>query len=97
MHSASIAVSSGVGTNYQYAQKSVTIPLVSASLTHTQKYALDKIRFGNCTVDYYLNPRCHEIFEINLNAIESSNGLRLLCHNADLFNKNSVSKWLNEL
>lgn len=74
------------------------IPLVSASLTHTQKYALDKIRFGNCTVDYYLNPRCHEIFEINLNAIESSNGLRLLCHfNADLFNKNSVSKWLNEL
>lgn len=74
------------------------IPLVSASLTHTQKYTLDKIRFGNCTVDYYLNPRYHEIFEINLNAIESSDGLRLLCHfNADLFNKDSVLKWLNEL
>jgi hypothetical protein len=72
-------------------------PLVSVSFTHTQKYSQDKIRFGDCEVEYNFNPRPAETFEIHLNAVESDNGIELLCHyNRSLFKAETIERHLDE-
>jgi amino acid adenylation domain-containing protein len=71
------------------------IPLISICFTNTQKYAREKIVFPGCEVDYSLNPRAGETFELHLNAIESSKGIELLCHyNTNLFKQETIQQRL---
>jgi amino acid adenylation domain-containing protein len=68
------------------------VPLIVATFTHVQKYAPGKLVFADCSVDYHLNARCFETFEINLDAIESREGLELKAHaNSDLY----TQEWLD--
>ena len=74
------------------------VPLVPVIFTHVQKYAPGKIAFGSCAVDYELNPRVSETFEVNLNAIESHEGLRFQAHaNSDLYSQQWLTWRLQEL
>jgi len=74
------------------------IPLISISFTHTQKYSRDKIKFGDCEVNYQLNPRFAETFEIHLNAVESANSIDFLCHyNTSLFDGETIGRFLDGL
>jgi amino acid adenylation domain-containing protein len=74
------------------------VPLVPVTFTHVQKYAPGKIAFGSCTVDYELNPRTSETFEVNLNAIESQEGLHFQAHaNSDLYSQQWLTWRLQEL
>ncbi|MGE5787060.1 MAG: condensation domain-containing protein, partial [Myxococcales bacterium] len=62
------------------------VPLVSAMFTHVQKYPAGKLRFGDCAVQYQINQRWFETFELNLTVLESPEGLTLRAHaNRDLY------------
>jgi amino acid adenylation domain-containing protein len=74
------------------------VPLIAAVFTHVQKYAPGKLVFAGCSVEYSLNARCFETFEINLNAIESREGLQLQTHaNSDLYTQGWLDWRLREL
>ncbi len=71
------------------------VPLICVCFTHTHKYSLNEIQFGDCDTDYFLNPRSAETFEIHLNANESANGIDLLCHyNTSLFQTETIIRHL---
>ena len=74
------------------------VPLVPVTFTHVQKYAPGKISFGSCGVDYDLNPRASETFEVSLNAIESRDGLCFHAHaNSDMYSHQWINWRLQEL
>jgi amino acid adenylation domain-containing protein len=74
------------------------VPLVPVIFTHVQKYAPGKLAFGSCAVDYELNPRVSETFEVNLNAIEAHDGLCFQAHaNSDLYSQQWLTWRLQEL
>jgi amino acid adenylation domain-containing protein len=73
------------------------VPLITAIFTHAQKYAPGKLVFADCAVEYHLNARRFETFEIHLNAIESPEGMQLKAHaNSDLFTQAWVDWRLRE-
>ncbi|HEY8922775.1 MAG TPA: amino acid adenylation domain-containing protein [Polyangia bacterium] len=74
------------------------VPLVAATFTHVQKYAPGKLVFANAEVDYHLNARSFETFELTLNAVEAHDGLLLKAYaNADLYSQDWLSWRLREL
>lgn len=74
------------------------IPLVSVIFSHTLRPNLANFRFGDCSVEYEPMARSFEIFEFNLNVIESSAGLLLSAHvNADLYSRTWARRRLDEL
>ena len=74
------------------------VPLIAATFTHVQRLEPGKLSFAGCTVDYHLNPRAFETFEIALNAVEGPDGLELMIHgNADLFGRTWLELRLHEL
>jgi amino acid adenylation domain-containing protein len=74
------------------------VPLVSVLFTHVQKYPSGKLPFAGCSVAYRLCPRSSEAFELNLNGIESAEGLELRVHgNADLFSRSWLDRRVREL
>jgi amino acid adenylation domain-containing protein len=73
------------------------VPLIATVLTHAQKYAPGKVVFTDCSVEYHLNSRCFETFELNLTAIESRDKLELKAHgNSDLFGQAWIDWRLRE-
>lgn len=73
------------------------VPLVSAVLTHVQKYAPGRLTFTGCSSEYHLNARRFETFELHINLVESHEGLQVMAHaNADLYSKEWVEWRLRE-
>lgn len=74
------------------------VPLVAAIFTHVQKFASNKLVFGDLTVDYRLNQRNFETFEFNLTIIEDGESLLLRAHaNADLYSDDWLRTRVQEL
>jgi hypothetical protein len=73
------------------------VPLVAVVFTHVHKYAPGKLAFGECAVDYRLNARRFETFELNLDAVESWDGVEIKAHaNFDLFSQGWLEGRLSE-
>jgi len=67
------------------------VPLLPVIFTHVQKYPPGKLTFAGCSVEYQLNPRSFETFELDLNVVESPDALELKIHgNSDLYSE----RWL---
>jgi thioesterase domain-containing protein len=74
------------------------VPLVAAVFSHMHKYAPNKLVFADCSVDYRLNDRAFDSYELNLNVIESQDGLTFQAHtNADLYKQEWLMGRLREL
>jgi len=73
------------------------VPLVTAS-SRTCRSTARKLQFGSCTVDYHINPRSFEAFELNLVAIEAHDTLQLRAHgNSDLYSRGWLEWRVREL
>jgi aryl carrier-like protein len=53
-------------------------PLVSAVFTHVQEYAPGKLQFGDCAVKYHPNPRRRGVFDLEITAFETHEGLDVM-------------------
>lgn len=74
------------------------VPLVAAIFTHVQKFAPNKLVFGDLSVDYRLNQRNFETFEFNLTIIEEGESLLLRAHaNANLYSDDWLRTRVQEL
>lgn len=74
------------------------VPLIASILTHIQKYAPGKLVFAGCSVEYHLNARRCETFEVDLNVIDGRDGLQFKAHaNADLYTQAWLDWRLREL
>jgi len=85
-------------TDVNVQRDATRMPLVSVIFSHTLKPAPAKLRFGDCSVEYEPSARSFEIFEFNLNIIESHEDLQLSAHvNADLYSRSWTRRRLGEL
>jgi amino acid adenylation domain-containing protein len=74
------------------------VPLVAVTFNHALRYAPGRLVFAGCSVEYHLNTRSFETFEIALNAIESHNALQFKAHaNSDLCEQAWLDWRLREL
>ncbi len=74
------------------------VPFLAAIFTHAQRYAPGRLVFADCSVQYHLNTRSSETFELNINAIESHNTLQFKAHaNSDLCGQAWLDWRLREL
>jgi amino acid adenylation domain-containing protein len=72
-------------------------PLVAAAFTHVGKYARHRLGFGSAEINYGLNPRHAETFDLHLNVIEDEHGLECLLHgNRALFDRSTAQVWLSD-
>jgi amino acid adenylation domain-containing protein len=88
---------SEIVVDLQVRRDSARVPLIAVIVTHAQKYAPEKLSFPGCSLEYHLNGRRFETFELNLNLIESHEGLQIKAHaNADLYSQAWVEWRLHE-
>jgi amino acid adenylation domain-containing protein len=74
------------------------MPLMSLGFTHTKKYRRDQLDFGGLDVDYAINPRSYEAFEIYLNVCEDEHNLWFRCqYNSNLFDQAAIERHLGGL
>ncbi len=73
------------------------IQLVSVFVTNTHKYKREEIIFDGLDIDYFLNPRYFETYEINMNLYECADKIILKCHyNTDRFSISSIRYMLEQ-
>lgn len=65
------------GLDAQTKQRIPQVPFPSVSFSHVQKYPPGKLVFGDCKVDYQLNPPAAEDFVLSLVAFEGQDELTL--------------------
>jgi amino acid adenylation domain-containing protein len=72
------------------------LPLVSVMFNLDQ--AIDTVAegFQGLDVDFSINPRSYENFELSINAVQTKGGIRLECqYNTDLFDAKTIHQWMS--
>ncbi|MFS8137046.1 MAG: amino acid adenylation domain-containing protein [Thermomonas sp.] len=77
------------------ARNPARLPLVSVMFNIDQALDHASSGFPGLALDFSINPRTHENFEIFINAVQVRGGLRLECqYNSDLFDAATIRRWL---
>jgi hypothetical protein len=71
---------------------------ISAGLTNVKKFKSNELPQSGFTVDYDVNPKGYESFELYLNAVEMEEDVELRCHyDIKLFGDDTIREWLATL
>jgi len=71
---------------------------IPAGFTSVTRFRSSELQQAGFTLDYEINPKAFESFELYLNAIESEQGLELRCHyDVQLFEQSTICEWLTAL
>ncbi|MGV8944004.1 amino acid adenylation domain-containing protein [Thermomonas sp.] len=77
------------------ARNPARLPLVSVMFNIDQALDHASVGFPGLALDFSINPRTHENFEIFINAVQVRGALRLECqYNSDLFDAATMRRWL---
>jgi amino acid adenylation domain-containing protein len=72
------------------------LPLVSVMFNVDTAIETNVPGFEGLTLDFSINARAYENFEISINAVQVDNGLTLQCqYNTDLFDAETIQRWLS--
>ncbi|MBL8520445.1 MAG: amino acid adenylation domain-containing protein [Betaproteobacteria bacterium] len=71
------------------------LPLVSVMFNVDQALDTNALGFVGLDVDFSINPRCGENFELSINAVQKDGALTLECqYNTALFDAATIRRWL---
>lgn len=72
------------------------LPLVSVMFNVDTAIETNVPGFEGLALDFSINARAYENFEISINAVQVDNGLTLQCqYNTDLFDAETIQRWLS--